>query len=86
MVSVRSRHWMVTDVSASILPPDPLKSGLAPPQHLLTLSSVEDDALGEEKSGRRPELRAHVVNMLGPRPVATDEEGRGWFDTDVSVG
>ena len=48
MVSVRSRNWMVTDVSASTLPPDRLQVGLESPQHLLTLSSVEDDGLGEE--------------------------------------
>ena len=48
MVSVRSRHWMVTDVSASTLPPDRLQTGLESPQHLLSLSSVEDDGLGEE--------------------------------------
>ena len=48
MVSVRSRNWMVTDVSASTLPPERLQSGLEAPQHLLTLSSVEDDGLGEE--------------------------------------
>ena len=48
MVSVRSRHWMVTDVSVSTLPPDRLQTGLEAPHHLLTLSSVEDDGLGEE--------------------------------------
>ena len=48
MVSVRSRNWMVTDVSASTLPPGRLQTGLEAPQHLLTLSSVEDDGLGEE--------------------------------------
>src|SRR5215212_3024293 len=48
MVSVRSRNWMVTDVSASTLPPDRLQHGLESPQHLLTLASVEDDGLGEE--------------------------------------
>src|SRR5271169_5409698 len=48
MVSVRSRNWMVTDVSASTLPPDRLQTGLESPQHLLTLSSVEDDGMGEE--------------------------------------
>ncbi|MBA4190899.1 MAG: helicase [Planctomycetaceae bacterium] len=48
MVSVRSRNWMVTDVSTSTLPPDRLQTGLESPQHLLTLSSVEDDGLGEE--------------------------------------
>src|SRR5436190_6963972 len=48
MVSVRSRNWMVTDVSASTLPPGRLQTGLEAPQHLLTLSSIEDDGLGEE--------------------------------------
>ncbi len=48
MVSVRSRTWMVTDVSASTLPPERLQTGLEPPQHLISLSSVEDDGLGEE--------------------------------------
>src|SRR5438874_2068598 len=48
MVSVRSRNWMVTDVSASTLPPERLQTGLESPQHLITLSSVEDDGLGEE--------------------------------------
>jgi hypothetical protein len=48
MVSVRSRNWMVTDVSASNLPPERLQTGRESPQHLLTLSSVEDDGLGEE--------------------------------------
>lgn len=48
MVSIRSRNWMVTDVSTSTLPPDRMQHGLESPQHLLTLASVEDDALGEE--------------------------------------
>src|SRR4051794_2958129 len=48
MVGVRSRRWMVTDVSASTLPPERLQTGLESPQHLLTLSSIEDDGLGEE--------------------------------------
>src|SRR3982074_2807077 len=48
MVSVRARNWMVTDVSASTLPPERLQAGLESPQHLLTLSSVEDDGMGEE--------------------------------------
>jgi hypothetical protein len=48
LVSVLSRNWMVTDVSANTLPPDRLQIGLESPQHLITLSSVEDDGLGEE--------------------------------------
>jgi ERCC4-related helicase len=48
MVSVRSRNWVVTDVAASALPPERLHVGLGAPQHLVALSSVEDDGLGEE--------------------------------------
>jgi len=39
---------VVQEVKKSALPADPLQNGSAEPQHLLTLSSVEDDALGEE--------------------------------------
>ena len=48
LVSVRSRHWVVNDVEASALAPSPLKPSTAPRQHLVTLTSIEDDALGEE--------------------------------------
>jgi hypothetical protein len=48
LVSVRSRQWIVNDVRPSTLPPDRLQIGLESPQHLITLSSVEDDGLGEE--------------------------------------
>jgi hypothetical protein len=48
MVSVRARPWMVTDVSASTLPPERLHNGLETPQHLISLSSVEDDGLSKE--------------------------------------
>src|SRR3954454_13612607 len=48
MVSVRSRNRMVTDISASTLPPEHVQASLDSQQHLVTLSSVEDDGLGEE--------------------------------------
>ena len=48
VVQVRSRPWVVNGVKASNLPTSALKLPLATPQHLLTLSSVEDDGLGEE--------------------------------------
>ncbi len=47
LVEVRGRHWVVSDSAPSALPPDVL-AGESARQHLLTLSSVEDDALGEE--------------------------------------
>ncbi len=50
LVAVRSRNWIVTEVAPSTLPPERLQTGLQTPQHLLTLSSVEDDGLGESAS------------------------------------
>lgn len=47
MVSVRSRSWTVTDVQKSVLLLQRLAARQAG-QSLLTLSSIEDDSLGEE--------------------------------------
>lgn len=48
IVNVRHRQWVVTDIVASALPTSPLVSKpIAPASHLVALSSVEDDALGE---------------------------------------
>lgn len=48
IVTVRLRQWVVTDIVTSALPTSPLatKVVLSPP-HLVALSSIEDDALGE---------------------------------------
>jgi hypothetical protein len=48
LVSARSRQWVVNDVRPSTLPAPALKPTFSGPQNLLTLSSVEDDGLGEE--------------------------------------
>src|SRR3954469_210919 len=48
LVCVRSRQWVVNDVRPSTLPGSAFKPTFAGPQNLLTLSSVEDDGLGEE--------------------------------------
>jgi hypothetical protein len=48
MVNVRSRNWIVTDISGSALPVNVLQAPLQAPHHLVSLSSIEDDALGEE--------------------------------------
>src|SRR5437870_7568112 len=78
MVSVRSRNWMVTDVSASTLPPERLQSGLESPQHLLTLASVEDDGLGEELNVIwELEPGARVVEKVAlPDPTGFDPPDR----------
>ncbi|HTK10415.1 MAG TPA: DISARM system SNF2-like helicase DrmD [Ktedonobacteraceae bacterium] len=47
LVDVRRRRYTVIDITQSPLPPDLLSSRSYRPQHLVTLSSVEDDALGE---------------------------------------
>ena len=66
LVTVRQRRFVVADVAASVLQPDPL-APLAEqaPEHLVTLQSVEDDGLGEElqvvweiEPGARPHERA----------------------------
>ena len=48
LVEVRTRQFVVGDVSRSSLPPNPHDPDPPPPQHLVTLTSIEDDALGEE--------------------------------------
>lgn len=48
VVRVRGRHWVVTDVRATALPPDVKLTTQNEGQTLVTLSSVEDDALGED--------------------------------------
>ncbi len=48
LVQVRKRQYIVTDVSQSTLPVSPLDLNRTGPQHLVSLSSIEDDALGEE--------------------------------------
>jgi superfamily II DNA or RNA helicase len=69
LVEVRGRHWVVSEVIPSALPPDPL-AGETARQHLLTLSSVEDDALSEElqvvweaEVGRRIRERATLPDV-----------------------
>lgn len=48
LVEVRQRRYIVGEVIKSSLPPTPLPNGLEQAQHLVSLTSVEDDALGEE--------------------------------------
>jgi len=46
LVDVRQSRFVVTDVQQVIPPDNPLLSGIRRAQHCVTLSSVEDDALG----------------------------------------
>jgi superfamily II DNA or RNA helicase len=75
LVQVRSRPWVVNDVKASILPTPAMKLPNANLQHLLTLSSVEDDGLGEElQIIWEIEPGAKVVEKVAlPTPTGFDE-------------
>jgi superfamily II DNA or RNA helicase len=74
---VRHRHWVVTSVEKSTLAPDVLSSSEEQPQHLVSLTSVEDDGadadvrvIWELEPGARPLEQATL-----PAPVP------GRFDT-----
>jgi hypothetical protein len=81
LVDVRQRRYVVVDVARSVLPPDLLKPGslsarLQPlqSQHLITLTSVEDDALGEELQviwEVEPGAKVAEKNAL-PAPIGFD--------------
>jgi SNF2 family DNA or RNA helicase len=78
LVEVRRRQWVVTDVQRSGLPPDPLHTAFVEPQHLVKLSSVEEDGLGEDLQviwEVEPGARAHEKVML-PEPTGFDEPAR----------
>lgn len=50
LVYVRDRHWVVSGIVTSSLPPDVLSAADGGQQHLVRLSSVEDDGLGQDLS------------------------------------
>ncbi|MBI3966543.1 MAG: DEAD/DEAH box helicase family protein [Chloroflexi bacterium] len=78
LVEVRQRRYVVGDVRESALLPDPLAPGDVAPQHLLTLVSVEDDALGEELQvvwEIEPGARVLERSAL-PAPTAFDDPAR----------
>jgi ERCC4-related helicase len=78
LVTVRQRRYVVTEVAKSTLPERPLKVSGNGAQHLITLSSVEDDALGEElqviweiEPGARVEEKVAL-----PEPTGFDDPER----------
>lgn len=61
LVSVRLRQWVVADILAST----PENSSI-PPQHLVTLSSIDEDGLGEELQVIwEIEPGAHIIEKAG---------------------
>jgi superfamily II DNA or RNA helicase len=89
LVEVRGRPWVITDSVPSALPPDVLAGDTAR-QHLLTLSSVEDDGLGEElrvvweaEVGRRIRQQATLPEVIAdgfddPNSLAAFLDALGW--------
>jgi superfamily II DNA or RNA helicase len=78
LVEVRSRHFVVTDVRPSNLPPDVLGGDDLRRHHLVGLSSIEDDALGEELVVLwevEPGAKVFERSAL-PKPDGFDEPGR----------
>jgi len=78
LVEVRQRHFVVSEIVSSGLPSEPGGNGEQPPQHLVTLSSVEDDALGEElQVVWELEPGVQVYEKLGlPEPSGFDDPSR----------
>ena len=73
LVQVRQRFYVATEVAKSALPNELLRTALEP-QHLVTLSSVEDDALGEELQvvwEIEPDARA-IEKAALPAPTGFD--------------
>lgn len=77
LVEVRQRRYVVIEIATSTLPDSPLFPA-GEPQHLVTLASVEDDALGEELQVLwELEPGARVVEDLAlPAPTGLDTPQR----------
>lgn len=78
VVDVRRRRFVVTDVKQGTLAPDPCASILQVPNHLVSLSSLEDDALGEELTvvwEIEPGAQVHETSQL-PTPEGFDSPKR----------
>lgn len=78
LVHVRQRQWIVSDVGKSSLPGGPLQPTNGHAEHLVTLSSVEDDALGEELQVIwELEPGAQVIEKVAlPEPTGFDPPDR----------
>src|SRR3954452_20821536 len=78
LVNVRSRRWVVGEVLAGTLSPPPLEPTSDGPQHLVSLLSVEDDALGEElQVVWQVEPGASVIEKVAlPEPTGFDPPDR----------
>ncbi|MGH9837858.1 MAG: DISARM system SNF2-like helicase DrmD [Blastocatellia bacterium] len=78
LVNVRQRQYVVSDIVKSALPAGPLRPLNGQGQHLVMLSSVEDDALGEELQVIwELEPGASVIEQVAlPEPTGFDSPDR----------
>lgn len=78
LVEVRRQRYVVTEVIKSVLPDRLLQPSGNGAQHLVGLSSIEDDALGEEiQVIWELELGARVVEKVAlPSPTGFDDPAR----------
>jgi len=78
LVNVRQRQYVVTEVAKSTLSASPLRLSGNGAQHLVSLSSVEDDALGEELQVIwELEPGAQVIEKVAlPEPTGFDSPDR----------
>jgi len=86
LVTVRQRRYVVTELTKSTLPEQALKVSGNGAQHLITLSSVEDDALGEELQVIwELEPGAEVIEKVAlPEPTGFDDPKE--LDAFVVIG
>jgi len=71
LVSVCSRRWIVNDIRASQLPSPDLKPSPASPQHLLTLSTIEDDTdEAREQALKRAEAGEKITTAVAREILA----------------
>jgi hypothetical protein len=78
LVTVRRRQFVVTEVARSSVSGGPLRGQSQGPQHLVSLSSIEDDALGEELQVIwEVEPGARVLEKVTlPEPTGLDDPRR----------
>ena len=66
IAKVRQRHYVVSDVKQAAIPADGIHNGIGQPQHIVALSSIDDDGLGEAlKIIWEIEPGKHLIERLG---------------------
>ena len=78
LITVRQRRYVVTGAAKNTLPEQLLRGTGTGAQHLVSLSSVEDDALGEELQVIwELEPRAQIIEKVAPpEPTGFDKSER----------